>query len=104
MIPIFNLKRSNMQQNTVFLIRSVFRESQYLVGFVLRRDLQLAIANARTHCDTLPGNTLVVFTQHLPMVGSGPPPLKLRKIVDLAPITITDQVMIYTIFRQSARY
>ena len=26
------------------------------------------------------------------MVGSGPPPLKLRKIVDLAPITITDQV------------
>ena len=26
------------------------------------------------------------------MVGRGPPPLKLRKIVDLAPITITDQV------------
>ena len=29
------------------------------------------------------------------LLGSGPPPLKLRKIVDLAPITITDQVMRY---------
>ena len=68
------------------------RESQYLVGFVLRRDLLLAFENARTRLESLPGNSLCVFTQHVPVVGSGPPPLKLRKIVDLAPITITDQV------------
>ena len=88
-----------------------FRESQYLVGFVLRRDLLLAVQNARSRLDSLPGNSLCVFTVHVPVVGksqcffalreimdffigSGPPPLKLRKIVDLAPITITDQVQI----------
>ena len=63
-----------------------------MVGFVLRRDLLLAFENARTRLESLPGNSLCVFTQHVPVVGSGPPPLKLRKIVDLAPITITDQV------------
>ena len=68
------------------------RESQYLVGFVLRRDLQLAIENAAQRVDSLPSETLCVFTHHVPMIGSGPPPLKLRRIVDLAPITITDQV------------
>ena len=31
------------------------RESQYLVGFVLRRDLLLAIDNARARLDSLPG-------------------------------------------------
>ena len=70
----------------------ISRESQYLVGFVLRRDLLLAFENARSRLESLPGNSLCVFTQHIPVVGSGPPPLKLRKIVDLAPITITDQV------------
>ncbi len=70
----------------------VCRESQYLVGFVLRRDLQLAIENARARQDNLPGATLCVFTHHVPMLGSGPAPVKFRKIVDLAPITITDQV------------
>ena len=59
---------------------------------MLRRDLLLAFENARARLESLPGNSLCVFTQHVPVVGSGPPPLKLRKIVDLAPITITDQV------------
>jgi len=75
----------------------VSKESQYLVGFVLRRDLQLAIENARHRMDSLPGETLCVFTHHVPMIGSGPPPLKLRKIVDLAPITITDQTPMETV-------
>ena len=77
----------------------ISRESQYLVGFVLRRDIQLAIENARSRLDALPGSTLCVFTQHLPVVGSGPPPIKMRKIVDLAPITITDQVIRWLICR-----
>jgi chloride channel 3/4/5 len=75
----------------------VSRESQYLVGFVLRRDIQLAIENARSRVDSLPSSTLCVFTQHLPVVGSGPPPIKMRKIVDLAPITITDQTPMETV-------
>lgn len=75
----------------------VSKESQYLVGFVLRRDLQLAVENARQRMDSLPGETLCVFTHHVPMIGSGPPPLKLRKIVDLAPITITDQTPMETV-------
>jgi chloride channel 3/4/5 len=40
---------------------------------------------------------LCVFTHHVPVVGSGPPPIKLRKIVDLAPITITDQTPMETV-------
>merc|ERR1719450_401913 len=75
----------------------VSRESQYLVGFVLRRDLNLAVANARARLESLPGSSLCVFTQHVPVVGSGPPPIKLRKIVDLAPITITDQTPMETV-------
>ena len=73
------------------------RESQYLVGFVLRRDLLLATDNARARLESLPGSSLCVFTQHVPVVGSGPPPIKLRKIVDLAPITITDQTPMETV-------
>ena len=64
---------------------------------MLRRDLLLAFENARTRLESLPGNSLCVFTQHVPVVGSGPPPLKLRKIVDLAPITITDQTPMETV-------
>jgi len=75
----------------------VSRESQYLVGFVLRRDLLLATDNARARLESLPGSSLCVFTQHVPVVGSGPPPIKLRKIVDLAPITITDQTPMETV-------
>ena len=33
----------------------VSRESQYLVGFVLRRDMLLAMDNARARLDSLPG-------------------------------------------------
>jgi len=75
----------------------VSRESQYLVGFVLRRDLLLALDNARSRLESLPPETLCVFTHHVPVVGTGPPPLKLRKIVDLAPITITDQTPMETV-------
>ena len=58
----------------------IFRESQYLVGFVLRRDLLLATENAKDRLESVPGNSLCVFTQHVPVVGQGPPPIKLRKV------------------------
>merc|ERR1711872_1045494 len=46
----------------------VSRESQYHVGFVLRRDLLLATDNARARLESLPGSSLCVFTQHVPVV------------------------------------
>ncbi|KAK4872907.1 hypothetical protein RN001_014936 [Aquatica leii] len=75
----------------------VSRESQYLVGFVLRRDLNLAIANAKRMVDGICGQSLVLFTSGTTIQALGPPPLKLKKILDMAPITITDQTPMETI-------
>lgn len=75
----------------------VSRESQYLVGFVLRRDLNLATANARRMVDGICGQSLVLFTSGNPPQTIGPPPLKLKKILDMAPITITDQTPMETV-------
>lgn len=75
----------------------VSRESQYLVGFVLRRDLNLAIANARRLVDGICGQSLVIFTSGNPPQTLGPLPLKLKKILDMAPITITDQTPMETV-------
>ena len=41
----------------------VSMESQYLVGFVLRRDLTLAISNAKQRIDGLASSTLILFSQ-----------------------------------------
>ena len=72
-------------------------ESQYLVGFVLRRDLMLAIANARKNQEGVVSNSIVYFTSHVPNNPNDPAPLKLRKILDMAPITITDQTPMETV-------
>lgn len=75
----------------------ISRESQYLVGFVLRRDLNLAISNAKRTLDGICGQSLVLFSNTAPVQTSGPPPLKLKKILDMAPITITDQTPMETV-------
>lgn len=75
----------------------VSRESQYLVGFVLRRDLNLAIANEKRMVDGICGQSLVLFTSGHTIQALGPPPLKLKRILDMAPITITDQTPMETI-------
>ncbi|KAK2160894.1 hypothetical protein LSH36_125g02012 [Paralvinella palmiformis] len=77
----------------------VSAESQYLVGFVLRRDLSIAISSARTNHDGIVSNSVVYFTNHVPVntVVGGPEPLKLRKILDMAPVTITDQTPMETV-------
>jgi len=69
----------------------VSMESQYLVGFVLRRDLMLAIANAKQRIEDACATTLLLFTQHVPPHADGMVPLKLWKILDLAPTCVTDK-------------
>lgn len=75
----------------------ISRESQYLVGFVLRRDLSLALTNAKRTQEDIVGSSRVLFTSHVPTPWVGPSPVKLRKILDLAPITVTDQTPMETV-------
>lgn len=82
----------------------VSKQSQYLVGFVLRRDLNLALAGAKK--DGVTGESCCVFTSRPVSRQAGQqqrqeqppvPPLKLRRILDLAPVTITDQTPVETV-------
>ncbi|KAG1693191.1 H(+)/Cl(-) exchange transporter 3 [Nymphon striatum] len=75
----------------------VSRESLYLVGFVLRRDLNLAIANAKRSNEGTSAESILLFSTHIPSPWTGPPPIKLKRILDLAPITITDQTPMETV-------
>lgn len=97
----------------------VSRENQYLVGFILRKDLNLAIgeifenlqclffgsncnyfsptANAKRSFDGITGQSLVIFTNNTPVQNLGPAPLKLKKILDMAPITVTDSTPMETV-------
>ncbi|XP_011210780.1 H(+)/Cl(-) exchange transporter 5 isoform X1 [Bactrocera dorsalis] len=76
----------------------VSKESQYLVGFVLRRDLNLAIGNAKRLIEGITGASIVLFTSASAATQNlGPPPLKLKKILDMAPITVTDQTPMETV-------
>ncbi|KAH8286162.1 hypothetical protein KR054_003538 [Drosophila jambulina] len=94
----------------------VSRENQYLVGFVLRRDLNLAIGkrliklnfaainrnysfpgNAKRLIEGISSSSIVLFTSTQPTQNLGPQPLKLKKILDMAPITVTDQTPMETV-------
>lgn len=75
----------------------VSKESQYLVGFVLRRDLNLAIANAKRMMEGITRMSPVIFTSGSNLQVHAPAPLKLKKILDMAPITITDQTPMETV-------
>ncbi|KAK1889985.1 H(+)/Cl(-) exchange transporter 5 [Dissostichus eleginoides] len=69
----------------------VSQESQRLVGFVLRRDLLISIDNARKRQEGIVSASQVLFTEHAPAQDpDGPPPLRLRGILDLSPFTVTD--------------
>ena len=64
--------------------------------FVLRRDLLLAISNAKQRIEDISPQTLILFTNHVPAQIPGTP-LKLWKILDLAPTTITDKTPMETV-------
>lgn len=75
----------------------VSKESQYLVGFVLRRDLNLAIANARRTIEGITGQTVVIFAGVVTPPAGPPQFLHLNRILDMAPITVTDQTPMETV-------
>lgn len=59
--------------------------------------LILFSANGRRMVDGICGQSLILFTGGNPVQTLGPPPLKLKKILDMAPITITDQTPMETV-------
>ncbi|MFH4979986.1 hypothetical protein AB6A40_006695 [Gnathostoma spinigerum] len=76
----------------------VSKENHYLVGFYTRRDLQLALHTARKTQAYIVTNSIVYFTNNVPERKDGEPaPLRLRKLIDLAPMTITDQTPMETV-------
>uniref|UniRef100_A0A3B3T6U3 Chloride channel protein n=1 Tax=Paramormyrops kingsleyae TaxID=1676925 RepID=A0A3B3T6U3_9TELE len=82
----------------------VSKESQRLVGFALRRDIIIAIENARRKQEGIMWNSRVYFTQHTPTLpADSPRPLKLRSILDMSPFTVTDHTpmeIVVDIFRK----
>ncbi|MEE6518364.1 hypothetical protein FKM82_029340 [Ascaphus truei] len=82
----------------------VSRESQRLVGFVLRRDLIISIESARKKQEGVVSTSRIYFTEHTPpQPPTSPPSLKLRTIMDLSPFTVTDQTpmeIVVDIFRK----
>ncbi|XP_065150428.1 H(+)/Cl(-) exchange transporter 3 isoform X1 [Paramisgurnus dabryanus] len=82
----------------------VSKESQRLVGFALRRDITIAIENARRKQEGIVMNSRVYFTPHAPTLpADSPRPLKLRSILDMSPFTVTDHTpmeIVVDIFRK----
>ncbi|XP_030635608.1 H(+)/Cl(-) exchange transporter 5 isoform X3 [Chanos chanos] len=82
----------------------VSKDSQWLVGFVLRRDLVISLDNARKHQEGVVSESCVLFTEHTPSQPPNElPPVKLRSILDLSPFTVTDQTpmeIVVDIFRK----
>lgn len=83
----------------------VDRESQRLAGFVLRRDLNIAIGHARARDEEVVSASPVYFLPNPPRY---PPPgqptaLSLRHIVDKSPIQITDAMPMETVVEMFRR-
>lgn len=57
----------------------------------------VSTANAKRFIDGITGQSVVLFTSMAPVQNLGPPPLSLKKILDMAPITVTDQTPMETV-------
>ncbi|KAL1227982.1 H(+)/Cl(-) exchange transporter [Trichinella spiralis] len=80
--------------------QEVSENSPNLIGYVTRRDLSLAISTARKNQEGIVTDSLVYFSSNAPVDPEGPGrpvPLRLRKLLDLAPISITDQTPMETV-------
>lgn len=89
--------------NTVGELETLLRESGFsgfpvvagpdnmmILGFCARRDLDLTLRNARKTHSYITTDSKVYFTTNIPDVAaqSSAAPLRLRKVMDLAPITV----------------
>ena len=63
----------------------------YRVAFLL------IAANGKRTQEGLRGDSLILFTPSVTTPWNGPPPLKLRRVLDLAPITVTDHTPMETV-------
>lgn len=59
--------------------------------------ISVLAANAKRTIDGITGQSTVLFSSASPVQNLGPPPLKLKKILDMAPITVTDQTPMETV-------
>ncbi|EDO33333.1 predicted protein [Nematostella vectensis] len=77
----------------------VDKESQRLVGFVLRRDLKIALRHARIRNEEIVSASKVYFTEQSTRYATPgqAAPLTLRHILDMSPIQITDATPMETV-------
>ncbi|XP_037677994.1 H(+)/Cl(-) exchange transporter 4 isoform X4 [Choloepus didactylus] len=76
----------------------VSRDSERLIGFAQRRELILAIKNARQRQEGIVSNSIMYFTEEPPeLLANSPHPLKLRRILNLSPFTVTDHTPMETV-------
>ncbi|ETE69384.1 H(+)/Cl(-) exchange transporter 4, partial [Ophiophagus hannah] len=104
--PLSVLTQDSM---TVEDVETLIKETDYngfpvvvskerLIGFAQRRDLILAIKNARQRQDGVVSNSIVYFTEEPPEVpANSPHMLKLRRILNLSPFTVTDHTPMETV-------
>eukprot|EP00069_Balaena_mysticetus_P006360 bmy_18506T0 len=76
----------------------VSRDSERLIGFAQRRELILAIKNARQRQEGIVSDSVMYFTEEPPeLPANSPQPLKLRRVLNLSPFTVTDHTPMETV-------
>uniref|UniRef100_A0A5G2R2J6 Chloride channel protein n=1 Tax=Sus scrofa TaxID=9823 RepID=A0A5G2R2J6_PIG len=76
----------------------VSRDSERLIGFAQRRELILAIKNARQRQEGIVSDSVMYFTEEPPeLPANSPHPLKLRRVLNLSPFTVTDHTPMETV-------
>uniref|UniRef100_A0A8C0E6E2 Chloride channel protein n=1 Tax=Balaenoptera musculus TaxID=9771 RepID=A0A8C0E6E2_BALMU len=74
------------------------RDSERLIGFAQRRELILAIKNARQRQEGIVSDSVMYFTEEPPeLPANSPQPLKLRRVLNLSPFTVTDHTPMETV-------
>lgn len=99
-VDVENLLKSSSHNGYPVIVSE---ESQYLVGFVLRKDLIIALNSTKESMEVFE-RSLVVFNEPRNPASSStwpsnghPPSINLKRIVDFSPVTITDQTPMETV-------
>lgn len=74
-----------------------FQLQKYHFIYQRKFNFLLLTANAKRFIDGITGQSIVLFTSMAQVQNLGPPPLNLKKILDMAPITVTDQTPMETV-------